>query len=77
MYTIQPTNLNPTPVMVMTSKESGNNIVFNAGSEEMLRITETGFYVRGVRVPADDQEAQAVYDSFKQWMVWASLIQKT
>jgi hypothetical protein len=40
-------------------------IAFHTGgtsSEEMIRIAADGFYVRGVRVPADEQEAQAVYD---------------
>jgi hypothetical protein len=39
----------------------------------MIRIAPDGFYVRGVRVPADEKEAQAVYDAFKAWMAWASL----
>ena len=43
------------------------------GSEEMIRIAPDGFYVRGVRVPADEHEAQAVYEAFKAWMAWASL----
>ena len=44
-----------------------------SGQDEMLRITEDGFYVRGVRVPADDQEAETVYNAFKQWLAWAQL----
>jgi uncharacterized protein (DUF169 family) len=52
-------------------------IVLHAGSEEeMLRITQDSFYVRGVRVPQDDQEAEIVYNAFKQWMAWASLTQR-
>jgi hypothetical protein len=50
-----------------------NNITCFAGGEEMLRVGPDGFWVRGVRVPQDDQEAQAVYNAFKQWMAWASL----
>jgi hypothetical protein len=75
MFTLQPTNLNP--AMIMSSPESGNNIILYTGSEEMLKITQDGFYVRGVRVPADHTEAQTVYNSFKQWMAWASLTQRT
>ena len=48
-----------------------NNISLTGGGEEMLRIAEDGFYVRGVRVEADAKEAQAVYSAFKQWMSWA------
>ena len=50
-----------------------SNIICLAGGEEMLRVGPDGFWVRGVRVPQDDQEAQAVYNAFKQWMAWASL----
>lgn len=53
-----------------------NNIVFhtNTGSlDEMLRIAPDGFYVRGQKVPVDDKEAMAVYNSFMQWLAWAQL----
>jgi hypothetical protein len=50
-----------------------NNIICLAGGEEMLRVGPEGFWVRGVQVPQDDQEAQAVYNAFKQWMAWTSL----
>ena len=46
------------------------------GGDEMLKITKQGFYVRGVRVPADDKEAEAVYLAFKQWLTWAQLQQQ-
>jgi len=44
-----------------------------AGNDEMLRIAEDGFYVRGQRVPADDKEAETVYLAFKQWLAWAHI----
>ena len=50
-----------------------NNISCLAGAEEMLRVGPNGFWVRGQKVPQDDQEALAVYNAFKQWMAWASL----
>jgi hypothetical protein len=50
-----------------------NNIVCQAGGVEMLRVGPNGFWVRGVQVPQDDQEALAVYNAFKQWMAWTSL----
>jgi len=50
-----------------------NNIVCNVGTTEMLRVTEDGFYVRGVRVEADDQEAATVYNAFKEFLVWGRL----
>jgi len=49
------------------------NITLTAGINEMLRVAEDGFYVRGVKVPADDKEAETVYNAFKQFLVWAEL----
>lgn len=50
-----------------------NNISLHAGSEEMLRVAPDGFYVRGVKVPVDNKEAETVYHAFKQWLAWANL----
>jgi hypothetical protein len=50
-----------------------NDIKLNGGGEEMLRVAEDGFYVRGVRVEADEKEAKAVYEAFKSWMTYAIL----
>ena len=49
-------------------------ITMNAqGGNEMIRITNEGFWVRGQRVEQDDKEAEAVYTAFKQWLAWAQL----
>ncbi len=50
-----------------------NNIILNNKGVEMLRVAEDGFYVRGVRVEADDQEAATVYAAFKEFLVWNRL----
>ena len=50
-----------------------NDITMIAGGCEMLRVAEDGFYVRGIRVPADDQEAETVYRAFKEMLTWANL----
>ena len=50
-----------------------DEINLTAGGEEMLRVAQDGFYVRGVRVEADAKEAKAVYEAFKQWMTYAIL----
>lgn len=50
-----------------------NDINLTAGGEEMLRVAQDGFYVRGVRVEANEKEAKAVYEAFKSWMTWAIL----
>jgi hypothetical protein len=39
----------------------------------MLKIGPDGFWVRGVKVPADDKEAETVYNAFKQFLTWAEL----
>lgn len=44
-----------------------NNVFFGCG-EEMLRLSRDGFYVRGVKVPQDADEALKVYDAFILWM---------
>ena len=50
-----------------------SNIVMTTGSDEMLKITKDGFYVRGVKVPQDEREAEAVYNAFLQWMSYMAL----
>jgi hypothetical protein len=50
-----------------------NSLTMIAGGSEMLRVAQDGFYVRGVRVPADDREAEIVYNAFKQFLVWAEI----
>jgi hypothetical protein len=63
---------NPTPVLSVTSPPE-NNIVFHNGKTEVLKVTEDGFYVRGVKVPVDDKEAVAVYKAFKEFLVYHAL----
>lgn len=53
--------------------ERKNTITCLAGGEEMLRVGPDGFWVRGVKVPQDDQEAQAVYNAFKEFLTWSQL----
>jgi hypothetical protein len=50
-----------------------DSVTFQAGNENLLVITTDGFYVRGVKVPVDDKEAETVYNSFQQWLAWAQL----
>ena len=50
-----------------------NSLSMHAGGSEMLRVARDGFDVRGVKVPADDKEAETVYNAFKQFLVWAEL----
>jgi hypothetical protein len=52
-----------------------NTITFCAGNPntEMLKVSQEGFWVRGVKVTQDDKEAEIVYNAFKAWMMWAKL----
>lgn len=53
--------------------ESNTITMCAGGNEEMLKISPRGFWVRGVKVEQDEQEAQAVYEGFKAWLTWARL----
>lgn len=59
---------------MMTADGDSNNITFNADQHsEMLRISKDGFFVRGVRIPQDEKEAEKVYNAFHAWLTWATL----
>lgn len=50
-----------------------SDITFHVGTGELMRIEKNGFYVRGIRVPQDEKEAEKVYNAFHQWLTWATL----
>ena len=50
-----------------------SDITLNSNTTEMLRVAKDGFYVRGVRVVQDEKEAEIVYNTFHQWLTWATL----
>ena len=65
---------NPLPDPALTvSASPENNIVLHTGKSETLRVAKDGFYVRGVKVPVDDDEAAAVYKAFKEFLVYHAL----
>ena len=65
------------PGIVQVDQEAAErskfSVTMNVGSTEMLRVAKDGFYVRGVKVEADDKEAETVYKAFKEFLVWAEL----
>jgi hypothetical protein len=64
-------------VTEVNTEPVANGLTFNGGdSTEMLRIASDGFYVRGKKLKQDDKEAEAVYNSFTQWLAWAQLNQQ-
>jgi hypothetical protein len=68
-------NNNPSLTIKSTlSADTGESTIsFRGGSEEMLRVAKDGFYIRGKRVNQDDKEAEIVYNTFHQWLTWATL----
>ena len=62
----------PNPVISISAPPEPN-IAFHGGTSEILKITEDGFYVRGVKVEADEKEAAAVYKAFKEFLVYHAL----
>lgn len=50
-----------------------NTIVLCSGTTEMLKVSEDGFYVRGVKLEQDDREAKQVYNCFKEWLTWTTM----
>jgi hypothetical protein len=50
-----------------------DNIVLTSGDAEMIKITEEGFWVRGVQVQQDEKEAETIYNAFKQFLMWHEL----
>jgi hypothetical protein len=60
------------PVLSVTAPPE-SNIIFHAGQSEMLKVTEDGFYIRGVKIDQDAKEAEKVYNAFTSWLTWAAL----
>ena len=69
-FTIAPFIAKP---VISVSAQPANNITFHAGQAEMLKFTEDGFYVRGVKIEADEKEAKEVFRAFKQFLVYHAL----
>lgn len=63
----------PDPVLTVSGPDQPNAVTFYSSGVEVLRLSNKGFYVRGKKVKADDKEAQAVYNSFKEWLTWQQL----
>lgn len=74
-FTIQESSVSP--VLSIADQTNGPaTIVFNANQNEILKVSEDGFYVRGKKVPIDDREAESVYKAFREFLIWAALVRK-
>jgi len=69
-YTLNPIK-DATPIMTVNKN---NTITFLVAGDEILRMGEDGFYVRGVKVEVDNDEPVKVYTAFKEWLVWQQLV---
>lgn len=58
---------------VRPSIEKPNAITCMCGESEMLKVSDKGFWVRGIKVEQDANEAKTVYEAFKAWMIWAQM----
>lgn len=58
---------------VQGTDEFQNSVSFHSAGTEVLRLSPDGFYVRGKKIDQDDNEAQIVYNSFKEWLTWSQL----
>jgi hypothetical protein len=63
----------PDPVLTISAPTEPNAVTFFCAGDEMLRFGPDGFYVRGIKLDQDDKEAQLVYNSFKEWLVYQQL----
>jgi len=62
------------PILTFEPKDNQpSNVTLISGTTEMLRVAQDGFYVRGVKVEADENEAAAVYRAFKEFLIYHAL----
>jgi hypothetical protein len=74
MFKLSDTPANP--ILTMASNEEQNAITFFSAGEEVLKISHNGFWLNGNLVDDTEQGRTAVYNSFKQWLVFQQLSQR-
>ena len=55
------------------SQPKANNLVMIVNQTEWIKISEEGFWVRGVKVEQGPGEAEIVYNAFKEFLTWSGL----
>lgn len=58
---------------ISSNNISQDTVMFVVDNIEMLKITPTGFYVRGVKLEQDENESKLIYDSLKQFLEYNQL----
>ena len=66
-------NSESTPIMTIGGSNDVNAVTFYSAGVEVLKCSHKGFWVRGKKIRQDDREAEAVYNSFKEWLTWQQL----
>lgn len=56
------------PAYITLSEPQPWSATFTGTDGEMLRIASDGFYVRGVKLEQDGNEARAVFDAMQAWL---------
>lgn len=74
-FTFRQTDSNPVQY-ISAPHETGDGakISFYTNQNEMLRVAEDGFYVRGIKLDIDDREAASVYKAFREFLIWSALV---
>ena len=66
-------NPEPKPILTVGGSNDTNAVTFFSAGVEVLKCSHKGFWVRGKKIRQDDREAEAVYNSFKEWLTWQQL----
>ena len=59
--------------IISSNNISQDTITFVVDNIEMLKITPTGFYVRGVKLEQDENESKLIHDALKQFLEYNQL----
>lgn len=50
-----------------------NSLVMLVNETEWIKISDDGFWVRGVKVEQGPNEARVVYEAFREFLMWNNL----
>ena len=54
--------------MAILSADAYSNVTFTGSGGEMLRIAKDGFYVRGIKLEQDADEARKVFEAMREFL---------
>ena len=50
-----------------------NSLIMLVNETEWIKISDDGFWVRGVKVEQGPTEARVVYEAFREFLMWNNL----